>query len=205
MRKLLFKYSLYSHPENGNCRVWQIAGLPPGQPLPQRNRPETLTIKRNHGFRLSGARTRATRKITKSSPIQGDSWGKVTSQRGTRSSYMTPNKNLIRNHPQNSATKITIKSSENHQKGGRERQHKRLRNHAESSINTMKVHTRSSLPPNHPSLSLDLTLSSQASPRKLEKIRTKMRKQMSWVPTVGCHPSPQEYIWRHPKDQTTLT
>jgi hypothetical protein len=122
-----------------------------------------------------------------------------------KSSYVTPNNNLARNHPQNSATKITTKSSENHQKGGWERQHKRLRNHAESSINTMKVHTRSSLPPNHPSLSLDLTLSSQASPRKLEKIRTKMRKQMSWVPTVGCHPSPQEYIWRHPKDQTTLT
>jgi hypothetical protein len=33
-----------------------------------------------------------------------------------------------------------------------------LTNHAESSIHTMKVHTRSSLPPNHPTLSQDLTL-----------------------------------------------
>jgi hypothetical protein len=37
-------------------------------------------------------------------------------------------------------------------------QHKALRNCAESSIHTMKVHTRSSLPPDHPSLSKDLTM-----------------------------------------------
>jgi hypothetical protein len=134
-----------------------MAGLPPRQPLPQRNRPETLTIKGNRKFRPSRSRTRATRKTTKSRPIQGGSWGKVTSQRGTRSSYVAHNKNPTRNHPQNSSTKITTKSSENHQKEGRERQHKSLRNHAESSIHTMKVHTRSSLPPIHPSLSLDLT------------------------------------------------
>jgi hypothetical protein len=47
-----------------------------------------------------------------------------------------------------------------------ETQHKSLRNHVESYIHTMKVHTRSSLPPGHTSLSLDLTWSSQASPRK---------------------------------------
>jgi hypothetical protein len=32
-----------------------------------------------------------------------------------------------------------------------------LRNNTEPSIHTMKVRTRSSLPPKHPSLSLDLT------------------------------------------------
>jgi hypothetical protein len=40
----------------------------------------------------------------------------------------------------------------------RERQQIAMRNHAESSIHTMKVHTRSSLPPDHPSLSKDLTM-----------------------------------------------
>jgi hypothetical protein len=34
----------------------------------------------------------------------------------------------------------------------------RLRNHAESSIHATKVHTRSSLPPDHPTLSQDLTM-----------------------------------------------
>jgi hypothetical protein len=33
-----------------------------------------------------------------------------------------------------------------------------LRNHAESPIHTKEIHTRSSLPPDHPSLSLDLTM-----------------------------------------------
>jgi hypothetical protein len=117
-----------------------IARLPPGQPLPQRNRTETPTIKGNHGFRPSRSRTRATRKTTKSRSIQGGSWGQVTSQRGTSSSYVTPNKNPTRKHPQNSAKNITRRGSENLQKGKQVRQHKALRNHAELSIHTMKVH-----------------------------------------------------------------
>jgi hypothetical protein len=40
----------------------------------------------------------------------------------------------------------------------RERHNQALRNHVESSIHTMKVHTRSSLPPDHPSLSQGLTM-----------------------------------------------
>jgi hypothetical protein len=39
-----------------------------------------------------------------------------------------------------------------------EQHNKALRNHAESSIHTTKVHTRSSLPPDHPTLSQDLTM-----------------------------------------------
>jgi hypothetical protein len=54
------------------------------------------------------------------------------------------------NH-QERAPKITTKNY-------REQHNKALRNHAESSIHTKKVHTRSSLPPDHPTLSQDLTL-----------------------------------------------
>jgi hypothetical protein len=36
--------------------------------------------------------------------------------------------------------------------------HQVLRNHAESSIQHKEVHTRSSLPPDHPSLSQDRTM-----------------------------------------------
>jgi hypothetical protein len=39
-----------------------------------------------------------------------------------------------------------------------ERHIQALRNHAESSIHTKDFHTRSSLPPDHPSLSQDLTM-----------------------------------------------
>jgi hypothetical protein len=62
-------------------------------------------LKRNH---LSRSRTRPTRKTTKSSPIQGRFGGKVTSQRGTRSSYVTPNK-----IPKKSSSKLW---QENHNK-----------------------------------------------------------------------------------------
>jgi hypothetical protein len=43
-------------------------------------------------------------------------------------------------------------------KGKRERHNQALRNHAESSIHTKEVHTRSRLPPDHPTLSQDLTM-----------------------------------------------
>jgi hypothetical protein len=39
-----------------------------------------------------------------------------------------------------------------------EQHNKALRNHVESSIHAKKVHTRSSLPPDHPTLSQDLTM-----------------------------------------------
>jgi hypothetical protein len=89
-----------------------LAGLPPGQPLPQRNRPETLTIKRNRRNCLSRSRTRPTRKTNKSSPIQRRFGGKVTSQRGTIPSYVTPTKNPKKSsskHHQQRALKITTK------------------------------------------------------------------------------------------------
>jgi hypothetical protein len=140
-------------PENepvGQTSTSRIVGIPPGQPLAQRNRPESLTIKRNRRNRLSRSRTRPTRKTTKSSPIQGRLGSKVTSQRGTRSSYMTPTidpKKSSSKHRQQRAPKINPK------KDGKTT----LRNNTEPSIHTMKVRTRSSLPPKHPSLSLDFT------------------------------------------------
>jgi hypothetical protein len=52
---------------------------------------------------------------------------------------------------QERAPKITTKNN-------REQHNKALRNHAESSIHATKVHIRSSLPPDHPTLSQDLTM-----------------------------------------------
>jgi hypothetical protein len=63
-------------------------------------------------------------------------------------------------------SKVLKTPQENHQerapkittKNNREQHNKALRNHAESSIHTKKVHTRSSLPPDYPTLSQDLTM-----------------------------------------------
>jgi hypothetical protein len=62
-------------------------------------------------------------------------------------------------------SKVTKTHRENHQerapkittKNNWEQHNKALRNHAESSIHTKEVHTRSSLPLDHPTLSQDLT------------------------------------------------
>jgi hypothetical protein len=54
------------------------------------------------------------------------------------------------NH-QERAPKITTKNN-------LEQHNKALRYHAESSIHTKEVHTRSSLPPDHPTLSQDLSV-----------------------------------------------
>jgi hypothetical protein len=52
---------------------------------------------------------------------------------------------------QERAPKITTKNNQ-------EQHNKALRNHAKSSIHATMVHTRSSLPPDHPALSQDLTM-----------------------------------------------
>jgi hypothetical protein len=65
-----------------------------------------------------------------------------------------------------SKSKVLKTHRENHQeralkittKNNREQQNKAFRNHAESSIHTKEVRTRSSLPPDHPTPSQDLTM-----------------------------------------------
>jgi hypothetical protein len=76
-------------------------------------------------------------------------------------------------------SKVPKTHRENHQgrapknttKNNREQNNKALRNHAESSIHTKKVHTRSSLLPDHPTLSQNLTMKlssySYGNPKKI--------------------------------------
>jgi phage repressor protein C with HTH and peptisase S24 domain len=73
-----------------------------------------------------------------------------------------PSKKSREKHPQIDKSSDERKNQEKApkitKKGKRERHIQALRNHAESSIHTKEVHTRSSLPPDHPSLSQDLTM-----------------------------------------------
>jgi hypothetical protein len=135
-----------------------MPGSPHGRPLPQRNCTETLSNMGNRKSRDQTSRTRAPTKTTKSESFPRVWRGKVTKKRGTRSSCVTPTPNPTKKRLQNSATKIPRKGSENHQKEKTGETTKALTNHAESSIHTMKVPTRSSLPSNHPTLSQDLTM-----------------------------------------------
>jgi hypothetical protein len=67
---------------------------------------------------------------------------------------------------QNPKSKVPKTHKENHQerapkittKNNWEQHNKALRNHVESSIHIKEVHTSSSLPPDHPTLSQDFTM-----------------------------------------------
>jgi hypothetical protein len=85
-------------------------------------------------------------------------------------------------------SKVLKTPQENHQerapkittKNNREQHNKALRNHAESSIHATKVHTRSSLPPDHPTLSQDLIMKlSSKSYGNFKKIGRAKGKQMN--------------------------
>jgi hypothetical protein len=145
------------HPTDCN-KTLGMPGSPHERPLPLRNCTETHSIMGNRKSRDQTARTRVPTKTTKSGSFPQVWRGKVTKKRGTRSSCVTPTPNPAKKRLQNFATKIPRKGSENHQKGKTGKTTKALRNHAESSIHTIQVHTRSSLPPDHPSLSQDLTM-----------------------------------------------
>jgi hypothetical protein len=86
--------------------------------------------------------------------LGGESKGKEPRRVHAYISHQIPKrkvpKSLQENH-QERALKITKKNEQ-------EQHIQALRNHTESSIHHKEVHTRSSLPPDHPSLSQDLTM-----------------------------------------------
>jgi hypothetical protein len=86
--------------------------------------------------------------------LGGESKAKEPQRVHTNFPYQIP-KNKVpktrRENHQERAPKITTENN-------REQHNKALRNHAESSIHTMEIHTRSSLPPDHPTLSQNLTM-----------------------------------------------
>jgi hypothetical protein len=97
-------------------------------------------------------------KTPKSSPFAHEFGRRIKGKITTRGSSIQPPPNLKENGLESVPRKLPRKDSKNHQKRKTRENTKALRNHTKSSIHTMKVHTRSSLPPDHPSLSQDLTM-----------------------------------------------
>jgi hypothetical protein len=86
--------------------------------------------------------------------LGGESKGKEPRRVHTYIPHQIPKrkvpKTLQENHQERAPKIITKNEQEQHDQA--------LRNHAESSIHHKKVHTKSSLPPDHPTLSQDLTM-----------------------------------------------
>jgi hypothetical protein len=86
--------------------------------------------------------------------LGGESKGKEPQRVHTYIPHQIPKRKIpktLQEIHQERAPKITTKNE-------RELHNQVLRNHTESSIHHKKVHTRSSLPPDHPTLSQDLTM-----------------------------------------------
>jgi hypothetical protein len=86
--------------------------------------------------------------------LGGESKGKEPRRVNTYIPHQIPKRKVpktLQEIQQERAPKITTENK-------REQHNQALRNHAESSIHTKEVHTRSSLPLDHPSLSQDLTM-----------------------------------------------
>jgi hypothetical protein len=128
-------------------------GTPHEESIAKFNPAKTCPNKRNRRNPAKTSSNPRTPKTPKSSPLNHGFGRGITAQRTTKGSHKFPHqipkskvpKTTQGNH-QERAPKITTKNN-------REQHIQTLRNHAESSIHATKVHTRSSLPPNHPTLS----------------------------------------------------
>jgi hypothetical protein len=119
---------------------------------------KTCQIKRNQRKPAKNSSNPRPPKTPKSSPLTHGFGRGIKGKRTTKGSHELPPSNpqeqgpkTHRENHQERALKITTKNN-------REEHNEALRNRAESSIQTKKVHTRSSLPPDHPTLSQNLTM-----------------------------------------------
>jgi hypothetical protein len=124
-----------------------------GYPWLEARSPKTHSIKRNRKSTLKSTSNPRTPKPPKSSPLTHGFGRGITAQRTTKGSHKFPHqipKSKVPKTPQENhqkrASKITTKNNG-------EQHIQTLRNHAKSSIHATKVHTRSSLPPDHTTLS----------------------------------------------------
>jgi hypothetical protein len=119
---------------------------------------QTCQIKRNRRNPAKTSSNPSTPKTPESSPLTHGFGRGITAQRTTKGSHKFPPTNPQEQGPENTPRKPRKEGTENHHQEQLEQHNKALRNHAKSSIHNKKVHTRSSLPPDHPILSQDLTM-----------------------------------------------
>jgi hypothetical protein len=134
-------------------KTLEIIGTPHEESIAKFNPTKTCQKRRNQRNPAKNTSNPRTRKTPKSSPFTHGFGRGITTQRKTKGSHKFPPSNPEEKGPENNPRKTPRKGSKITTKNNREQHNKALRNHAESSIHATKVHTRSSLPPDHPTLS----------------------------------------------------
>jgi hypothetical protein len=117
------------------------------------NPTETCPNKRNRRNPAKITSNPRTRKTPKSRPFTHGFGRGITAQRSTKGSQKFTPSNPQEQGPENTPRESIREGSENHHQEQPEQHIQTLRNHAESSIHATKVHTRSSLSLDHPTLS----------------------------------------------------
>jgi hypothetical protein len=150
----------FDHPNRSTDlnKTLGIVGTPHEKSIATILSTKTCQLKRNRRNPAKNSSNPRTSKTPKSSPLTHGFGRGIKGKRTTKGSHEFPHQIPKR--------KVPITHQENHQeraprittKNNREQHNKALRNHAESSIHTKEVHTRSSLLPDHPTLSQNLTM-----------------------------------------------
>jgi hypothetical protein len=140
------------------CKTLGIVGTPHRVSIAKFLSTKTRQIKRNRRNPAKNSSNHRALKTPKSSPLTcgfaRESEAKEPRRVHTNFPHQIPKSKVPKTHRENHqerAPKITTKNN-------REQHNKALRNHAESSIHTKEVHTRSSLRLDHPTLSKNLTM-----------------------------------------------
>jgi hypothetical protein len=124
-----------------------IVGTPHEQSIAKILSTKTCQIKSNRRNPAKNSSNTRAPKPPKSSPLTHGFGRGIKGKRTTKGSHEFPASNPQDQGPEDTPRKAPREGSENHHQ---EQHNKALRNHVESSIHTKKVHTRSSLPPDHP-------------------------------------------------------
>jgi hypothetical protein len=134
-----------------------MVGIPHGHSIAKICPPK---LAKSRGIEEIPPRTSLTleRRNHKIKPLCSLIWEGNQKEKNHKGSSVDPSPNPTEKGLESATRKLPRNGSENHQKEKLERHIKAFRNHAESSIHTKQVHTKSSLSPDHPSLSQDLTM-----------------------------------------------
>jgi hypothetical protein len=135
-----------------------IVGTPHEESIAKILSTKTCQIKRNRRNPTKNSSNPRTLQTPKSSPLTHGFGRGINGKRTTKGSHKFPPSNPQEQGLENTPRKPPREGSENHHQNNREQQNKTMRNYAESSIHTKEVHTRSSLLPDHPILSQNLTM-----------------------------------------------
>jgi hypothetical protein len=130
-----------------------VIGTPHDEFIAKFNPTKTCPRRRNRRNPAKNTSNPRTRKTPKSSPFTHGFGRGITAQRTTKSSHKFPPSIAQEKGPENNPKKHQERAPKITTKNNWEQDIQTLRNHAESSIHATKVHTRSTLPPDHPTLS----------------------------------------------------